>query len=110
MNPEEYAAKAITIDPLMFDQSVDINEAGTVVLRFGYPQPGSGVALLAGPRGEVNGSIDFPADRLREWAAALIRNVAEDCISVVKQTDGIDGEAKLKLERAIQRHFEMLVH
>ena len=113
MNPKEYAEKAITIDPL-YSNPLGLfspENSGTVSFQWDYPEPKEGgVALFSGPRGEYNGGIDWPANKLRTGIAEMIESVAEDCISVIAGLEDVDGETNSKIANAIRKHFEIEVH
>lgn len=110
MNPAQYAEEAVTIKPASPTPWLP-NTTGVfaLVLRFGYPTPGAGAELFHGPRGRVNGTLDVPADQLRDFLAQTIESVAEDCISVVDSLD-IDYHAKSRVAEAIRQHFELAAH
>lgn len=110
MNPKDYAEKAITIEPLFWNQDVPLEEAADVTLRSGYPEPMYGVVLYGGRRGDTDGGIDWGAKHLRRGFAELIEHVAEDCISIVDNLEGVDEESRAKIAKAIRRHFEIEAH
>jgi hypothetical protein len=111
MNREEFAEKAITIEQLSFRQDVSISEAADVCLRLSqYPEPRYGVTIYSGPRGDTNGGIDWGVRHLRRGIAGLIEFVAEDCVSVVNNLDGVDTETRQAIAKAIRAHFEILPH
>lgn len=110
MSPEEYAEKAIEITPLAYRQDVPIEEAADVIIRFGYPEPKTGVTIFAGKRGMTNYGIDWGVKYLRKGISELIEHVAEDCISVVNNLADVDDETKAVIAKAIRARFEIVVH
>lgn len=107
MNPKTYAEKAVTIHTLFWNPEVKVEEAGTVCFGYGYPEPKTGVALFSGPRGAVNDGIDWPAGKLRKGIADLIEHVAEDCIFVIADIEGISSETQSAIATSIRRHFQI---
>lgn len=104
VNPDDFATKAVEVTK---HPKLDYTQTGDVTVRlWHYPDPGSGVALYTGPRGESEGGIDWGVDRLREGIANLVTFVYQDCVAVVSELDGIDADSKQRIVRAIQDHFE----
>jgi hypothetical protein len=108
LNPKKYIDKAIHLSP-PFGQK-DTNQAAALVVRFGYPEPATGVTLIEGRRGDTNNGIDWALSHLQDYVEQLIHDVAEDCVNVINQDQDSDEESRKRLIQRVRDHFEIIVH
>src|SRR5262245_31911793 len=108
MNIKKYINEAIDLHPA-FGQK-DMTQVAGLDVRWGFPEPGPSVTLIVGQRGNADNGIDVAYELLRDYVEQLISRVVEDCISSVQEEQTISDECKKSVARAIQDHFEIVVH
>lgn len=107
MDIQKYLEKAIHLSPPFGHKSTDVG-AGLVV-RWGYPEPETGMTLIEGHRGDIDNGIDWALDNLRNYVEQLIEHVINDCIGTVQQNQAISDECKEAVARTIREHFEITI-
>ena len=109
MNLEEFARQAVTIEKAPFG-NVDLDQAGALTLRWGFPTPMYGVMLFVNHRGDANNGVDWAADRLRNYLVELIQEVANESIAAVNDVEGLSQENREKIAQSIRKRLGVIVH
>ncbi len=109
MKLEEFAEKAITLEEVPFG-NVSIDQVAALVVRWGFPAPGSGVVLFTNRRGDTNNGVDWAARKLREYLIELIHDVVGESIGAINDTEDLSEEDRKKAVQAIRTRFGLIVH
>src|SRR5436309_14227829 len=106
MNLEDFANKAVTLEKVAFS-NLPLDGAASLVVRWGFPTPETGMTLIAGRRGDTDNGIDWAADRLREYIVNLVESVVTDAITTIQESEGITEDERQKVVNVLRTHFGM---
>jgi hypothetical protein len=108
MNLEDFSNKAVTLEKVAFS-NLTLDEAASLVVRWGFPTPETGMTLIAGRRGDTDNGIDWAADRLREYVVNLVESVVTDAIATLQESEELTEDEREKAVNALRTHFGMAV-
>jgi len=109
MKIRDYIEQAIQLDTIALG-GVPLEQAGALVLRWGFPTPVYGAEIIASHRGDTNNGIDYAVYQVKNFTEQLIEGVVEECIRAIQQQPDLDDDARREAIAAIREQFEIVVH